>query len=91
MKLNGTDLLDREIRVERYSAKKLAQKQMKKENMSKQRKLGNAKKNADKDDRKAAGGGGGGIDKKMGKKKNKVKPVKEFMGTKGVDNKKVII
>lgn len=90
LKLNGTEILDREIRVERYNTKKLAQKQMKKEKSAKQRKLGKKPKAGEDGKMTSPKATGGGADMKMGKKKNKVKPVKEFMGTKSIDNKKVI-
>lgn len=95
LKLNGTEILNRSIRVERYSAKKQAKKQAKKVEKMQQRKLGKGKKKMAKGGEKGQMNSspkamGAGNDKKMGKKKDKVKTVKEFMGTKSVDQKKVI-
>lgn len=97
LKLHGTEILQREIRVERHQTdakKKKAEKKIKKEKMANQQKSGKVKKNVGKKgenhqlkNAEVGGDDAGGIHKKMGKKK---KTVKEFMGTKSVDNKKVI-
>lgn len=100
LKLNGTEILNREVRVERYSAKKKkdkAQAKGKKGQQQQHQKSGKFKKNAAKGGErgqlkkpKVEADDDGNVHKKMGKKnKNKAKTVKEFMGTKSVDNKKV--
>lgn len=86
LKLNGTPILDREIRVEKYSPNKAtnAEKNVKKEKVKKpQQQLGKKKKNANKG---GASEGGKPTNPKVGdnKKKNK-----EFMGAKSNDAKKV--
>lgn len=91
LKLHGTEILDREIRVSRYSVKK-KEKAPPTTKKGKQQKSGKPQKNAVKgkggkpqasDDADVA------MHKIMQAKKKKNKAVKEFMGTKSVDNKKV--
>lgn len=97
LKLHGTEILNREIRVERHSLKMKKNKEKMKIKKEKQQKSGKNKKNAAKGGEhnpmikpKAGGDDDGAVHKMMGKKKkNKAKPVKEFMGTKSIDNKKV--
>lgn len=91
LKLHGTKILDREIRVERFQKKK-KEKKVKMEKTSKPQKPNKLKKGlpkAEGNGESSAPGAAGDHDKKMKKKKNKAK-VKEFMGTKSVDNKKVM-
>lgn len=90
LKLNGTKVLDREIRVERYSEKKKKKQQQMKnsqEKTSKQPKIGKAKKMATKGVEHVQSNADGGINKK----KYKPKTAKEFMGAKSADNKKVVV
>lgn len=91
LKLHGTPVLDREIRVERHQSKKKAQKKIQKEKLAKKQKGGKFKKNKAEHSQANNAEVDGDVHMKMGKKKkkNKAKAVKEFMGTKSVDNKKV--
>lgn len=87
LKLHGTEILGREIRVERHSTKKKNKdKAQTKIQKGKKPNAGKGKTNAPKGGNDGASGAPNLTGKK---KKNKAKPVKEFMGTKSADNKKV--
>lgn len=92
LKLNGTEILDREIRVSRYTIKK-KEKVQTANKKGKQQKGGKVQKNAV---AKGAGKPNASDDADVAmhkmmakKKKDKTKTGKEFMGTKSVGNKKV--
>lgn len=83
LKLNGTSILDREVRVEKYK-QNYSEKKAKKEKTQKLQNVGKNKKNPDgaKKGMKPTNPTGGKLAEK--KKKNK-----EFVGTKSNDTKKV--
>lgn len=85
LKLNGTSILDREIRVERYK-QNYNEKKIKKENTQKPQKLGKVKKNANATNTEK---GKKSVVSPVSKIGDKKKKNKEFMGVKSNDGKKV--
>lgn len=85
LKLNGTSILDREIRVERYQ-QNYSEKKVKKEKTPKSQNIVTTKKNSKNPNGAKKVMSKMSTDGKMGEKKKKNK---EFMGTKSNDTKKV--
>lgn len=87
LKLNGTTILDREVRVEKYEEKK--EKKVKKEKTPKPQKMGKKNVTAAGAQNKQKSVDQAGVAKSNDINK-KIKKNKEFMGAKSNDNKKVL-